>query len=54
MAKRDDWIHCPDCDEEFNVIATSTVDPSYCPFCGEYLTLDEDFEELDPDDDMDL
>lgn len=50
MAKRDDWHHCLECDEEFNVIVASNSEVSYCPFCGEYLVLDEELEELDPDD----
>ena len=51
MATRDDWIHCPDCDEEFKVLVPSTSVVSYCPLCGEYLVLDEGLEELDPEDD---
>lgn len=47
-----DWIHCPDCDEEFSVISPN-AEVSYCPFCGEYMTLDEELEDLD-DDDLDL
>lgn len=53
MSKRDDWIRCPECDEEFNVISSVTNKVEYCPYCGEYLVLDEEFEELD-DDELDL
>lgn len=50
MAKSDDWIICPECEEEFSIIVSSNNKVEYCPLCGEYLVLDEVFEELDPDD----
>lgn len=50
MSQRDDWIKCPECDEEFKLISSVSNEPEYCPYCGGYLALDEDYRELDPDD----
>jgi len=36
---------CHNCQSEFAINYIETVcesDPSFCPFCGEYLVLDED------------
>jgi|APCry1669193128_1035447.scaffolds.fasta_scaffold06006_7 Zn-finger nucleic acid-binding protein len=45
MAKRDDWVTCDNCEEEFRVINETLAEVEYCPFCGEMLddSLDEDY-----------
>jgi hypothetical protein len=41
--------HCDECDSEFNLkydIEKCDSDPTFCPFCGEYiLENDDDFVE---------
>ena len=40
-----DWITCPNCEEEFKIIADNLLEVLYCPFCSEDIP--EDWSDLD-------
>jgi len=50
MAKRsNEWIECPECQEEYEVVGTSTAPISFCCYCGSGIEPEdeeiEDYEE---------
>jgi uncharacterized paraquat-inducible protein A len=51
VPRKDDWIQCPDCEEEFNVISSVSNRVEYCPYCGSDIEweIDEDLDEDDLD-----
>jgi hypothetical protein len=44
-----DWITCPSCEEEFQIISNNLrLEALYCPFCAEDIP--EDWSVLDDED----
>jgi rRNA maturation endonuclease Nob1 len=53
-------ITCEECEEEFEIVCDTIVQPEFCPFCGSKLAYDDldlweslSDDETDEDDDLD-
>lgn len=45
------WKTCESCEEEFSITTRKEWEISYCPLCGEELSVDiDDFDSYDEDD----
>jgi rRNA maturation endonuclease Nob1 len=46
MSKKYDIV-CEECDANFDVLCDLNERPDYCPFCGEFMPIQSDWDEED-------